>query len=416
MHSYFRFLSGYVRIRIQGYGATRFVNICSKRGIAIWDLERSDEEFLLNISIRGFRHIPEIVRKTKVKAVIVEKHGLPFFFAKMSYRKCFFIGACLCFFWLLYMKNFVWAIEINGNVGITDDRILDFLVENQIEIGSKISDLNEVELERLFREKFPDITWITIGQNGTVLTIDLREREIPLYEEEPLSASSLYAPCGGEIVSMVVRRGNPAVKINDVVEQGELLVDGILPVVKTDGTILGYNLVNADADIALRYTNPYYDEISFYSQEKVYTEESYKEYYLTLGKKTFAFHFFPKEYENTETTQNFIQLKLWENFYLPVWFGIGEHKEYHFMRVKAEQKDLEAILYERLDLFLESLEEKGVQNIQKDVKISIGGSVLILSGELTITDSAMQREEISAPLGTELENDQYNSVVNGNEH
>ena len=415
MNTYFRMLRGFLRIQVKGYGATRFINICSKRNMKLWDIEKSDDGYFLNLYISDFRTIPEIVRKTRVKVVIVEKHGLPFLFAKISYRKFFVIGALFCFGWLVFMSRYVWAIEMEGNISITDEMILDYLSENNIAMGTKLSDIDTEGLEKLFRTEFKDITWISIGQIGTTLTINIKERDVTEYEEENDIAGSLYAPCDGVITSVMVRNGIAMVKPGDEVLAGELLVDGVLPITHTDGNISAYHLVCADADITLQYTESYYDEISFYGDEKVYTGESYKEYYLCIGDTAMHFHWFKPTYENQEISKSFYQLELWEYFYLPVWFGVTEHKEYILNRVKLDKKELEDTLYENLTIFLESLEEKGVQNIQKDVKISTSGSMLILSGELIFTTPNMLREEINTSIGTELDNGQYNSVIDGNE-
>lgn len=415
MNSYFRAICGYVCVQVKGYGATRFINICAKRGIKLWNVEKNEEGYRVNISVSDFRKIRNIVRKTKVKVVIVSKHGLPFFFAKVKYHKFFAIGALVCFFWLFIMSNYVWAIEIEGNISITDNMILDYLAENNIEIGIKRNNIDAESLEKMFRRDFEDITWISIGQDGTTLTIDIKERDVNVYEEDKYVASSLYAPHDGIVTSIIVRSGSACVKKGDIVSEGQLLVDGILPIVKTDGTVLGYNLVNADADIVIVYPEVYTDKISIYADEKTYTGEETKELYLCLGPKTLCFHFFMPKYENTELIQSFYQLKLWEHFYLPIWFGTGIKKEYVLERVKREETELKDQLYENLELFLESLEEKGVQNIQKDVKISISGSMLILSGEIHFADTNLLRKEITASMGTELENGQYNTVINGNE-
>ncbi len=415
MNSYLHMLQGYVRIRIKGYGTTRFINICNKRGLHIRNMEQIGEEFELDISVRDFKRIQEFVRKTNVKVAIVSKHGLPFLFWRLSYRKCFIIGAFLCFFWLYYMSNFIWAIKIEGNISITDNMILDYLEEQGIQMGTKLKTVNTESLEKSFRRDFSDITWVSIGQEGTALTIDIKERDVAVYEEETYLASNLYAAHDGVVMSMVVRSGLAQVKIGDEVTQGQLLVDGVLPVTKTDGTIADYNLVNADADVVICYAESYYDEISFYENEKSYTGELFKEYSMRLGNKIYDFHWFYPEYEKAEITESFYQMQLWEYFYLPVWFEVKEHREYEIQRVKKDKTLQEAQLYENLDLFLQTLEEKGVQNIQKDVKISTSGSLLILSGELIFTDSNMLREEINSSIGTELENGQYNSVVDGNE-
>ena len=415
MHSFLFFLQGYVRICVQGFGVTRFVNICNKRGYRLWNLEQKEECYEFNILIRDFKKIREIVCKTKVKVVIVKKCGLPFYFVKMSCRKCFVCGAIFCFVGLVYLGQFIWAIEIEGNVSITDEVILDYLKTKEISMGCKLKDIDADSLEKSFRKDFDEITWISIGREGTSLTIDIKERDVTVYEISDESPAGLYAPCSGIVSSVVVRSGIAQIKTGDAVTEGQLLVDGIIPVVKSDGTILDYTLVNADADIQISYIDNYQDSISFYQDEKRYTDNHFKEYHFRLGNKLYQMHWFYPEYEKEDISESFYQLKLWEHFYLPIWFGVKEHKEYEIVRVKKQQKDLETQLYENLDLFLESLEEKGVQNIKKDVKISTSGSMLILSGELNLVETVMLEKEINPSIRMELINGQYDSVVNGDE-
>ncbi|MBQ7765733.1 MAG: sporulation protein YqfD [Lachnospiraceae bacterium] len=415
MHSFLFYIQGYVRISVQGFGATRFINICNKRGFRLRDLEQKEDEYELNILIWDYKKIQDIVRKTKVKVVIVKKCGLPFFFVKMSCQKFFVLGAILCFAGLLYMSRFIWAIKIDGNVSLTDEVILDYLETKEISMGSKLNDVDAESLEKSFRKDFDGITWISIGQEGTTLTIDIKERDVRVYEIADDSATSLYAPCDGVITSIVVRSGLAKVKTGDVVTKGQLIVDGVLPVAKTDGTILDYNLVHSDADVLVCYSETYEDSVSFYQDKKTYTQDSFTEYSFRLGNKIYQMYWFYPEFEMEEVSESFYQLQLWEHFYLPVWFGNKEHKEYEISKVKKEQKELEGQLYENLDLFLKSLEEKGVQNIQKDVKISTSGSMLILSGELMFTNSRMLEEEIDPSIRMEFINGQHDSVDNGDE-
>lgn len=415
MNLYLRFLRGYVRIRVSGYGINRFVNICSKRGIILWEMEKQENNIYLNMCVSDFRKIRDVVKKTNVKVVIMSKHGLPFFFAKLSYRKCFVIGAFLCVAWLIYISDFLWAIEIEGNQSLTDEMILDYLEENNIKIGVKLKTIDVDSLEKSFRKDFDNITWVSVGMQGTGLSIDIKERDVKVYEENNDEISSLYSPYSGEVVSVVVRSGIAKVKAGDVVEKGQLLVDGVLPVTKTDGSITGYQFVRADADVIIRYTEEYYDEISCFYDEKIYTDETFREYYLRLGDKIYNFHFLTPKYDMAECSQSFYQVKLWEHFYLPVWFGTGEYKEYVLQRTKADKTMVNDQLYENLELFLENLEEKGVQNIQKDVKISTSGSMHILSGELIFTTSDMQRGELDTSIGMELIDGEYSTVINGNE-
>ncbi len=88
-----RYIKGYIRIRVIGYSAERFLNACSHKGIFLWGLKPVDGAYEMNITIKGFRQLKPIIRKTGTKVVIVRRFGLPFFLHKYRKRKLFFGGA-----------------------------------------------------------------------------------------------------------------------------------------------------------------------------------------------------------------------------------------------------------------------------------------------------------------------------------
>ena len=49
MNSFLFYIKGYLRVRVSGYGATRFINICNKRGFCLREVEQGDGEYVLNI-------------------------------------------------------------------------------------------------------------------------------------------------------------------------------------------------------------------------------------------------------------------------------------------------------------------------------------------------------------------------------
>ena len=65
----FRYLKGYVRIRIRGYSPERFLNLCKARGIVLWDLQNMENEYEMNLSIRDFRKIRPLCRKARAHLV-----------------------------------------------------------------------------------------------------------------------------------------------------------------------------------------------------------------------------------------------------------------------------------------------------------------------------------------------------------
>ena len=79
-----RHVQGYVKIRIKGYSPERFLNLCRYHKIYIWGLTPCDNAYEMYVSLRGFRRLRPLVRKTHTKVVLVKRYGLPFFIYKRS--------------------------------------------------------------------------------------------------------------------------------------------------------------------------------------------------------------------------------------------------------------------------------------------------------------------------------------------
>ncbi len=74
-----RFLLGYVVLKIRGPKLERFLNRAAKEGIAIWDAERLGQTMLVvRVSLAGFRRARRLCRAQGWRVSIAEKVGLPF--------------------------------------------------------------------------------------------------------------------------------------------------------------------------------------------------------------------------------------------------------------------------------------------------------------------------------------------------
>ena len=78
---FLQYAKGHVRIRVTGSSYERFLNICAKHQIFLWDLQSVDNAYEMNLSIRDFRMLRPLARKSSTKVRIIERYGLPFFFA-----------------------------------------------------------------------------------------------------------------------------------------------------------------------------------------------------------------------------------------------------------------------------------------------------------------------------------------------
>ena len=387
-----KYLKGYVCIRVTGFSPERFMNLCSMREILLWNIRREEDAYYMCLSIAGFFKLRPIVKKTGTRVVIVKKSGLPFFVPKMLKRKVFLMGFLLAAFFWIWTTRYIWAIEIQGNFMITEDILMDFLKNEQVYTGMKKSGLNIEALEKEIRKEFYQVTWTSVKLTGTKLTVQVKENELlPTPEEQNTQerediASDLVADQDGKIISMIVREGVPQVTIGQEVKKGDVLVSGSVPVFQEDGTVRKYRYCRADADIILEHGLTMKQSLSSNYERKKYTGREKKQYYLTVLGKNFRFGSKKNPFLSYDSVTDEAQLQLLQDFYLPVLYGKYTYREYYVEEQKYTKAEAKEILIERYQKFMQTLTEKGVQIIGKNVKIETTDSGWVLSGVFQVQE------------------------------
>ena len=371
-----QYLKGYVCIRVWGYSPERFMNLCSNHDIFLWDIRNHGDYYTMCITVDGFRRIKSIVRKTGTKVAIQKRCGLPFFVPRLRRRKIFLLGLAGSLIFWIWMSTFIWAVDLNGNYTISNDIFMDFLEENGVGAGMKRSALDIEALEARIRQDFDIVTWTSARIDGTRLIIQIRENEVDgsTKEEEKKIlneyGSDLVADHDGIIVSMVTRKGVPQTTVQAEVKKGDILVSGRVPVYNEDATVKKYQYYDADADIFLSRSLHKKEELPLVYEEKVYTGENKKEYFAELFDKEFVFRLGKIKYEDFDKVTDKKQVRLLDNFYLPVFYGSSDNREYVVQKNTYTEKEVKDLFSEKLSKFVASLEEKGVQIIRKNVTIN----------------------------------------------
>ena len=388
MKHVFRYLQGYLKIRVWGYSPERFMNLCSSRGILLWDIKRQEDGYEMYILLSGFFQLRPIVRKTGTRAAVLERYGFPFFIRTVRKRKVFALGLPACLAFLIAMSQFVWAIDFEGNHSLTDDMLLDFLAQNGVDYGTPKNGINIEELEAGLRERFDVITWASARLEGTKFVVKLKENDLAVPETEgerdAWPGSDLVATRDGVVVSILTRQGVPQVTAGSEVHAGDELVSGAVPVTADDGTVREYQLCHADADVELFYGTQVKEELPLCYEYKNYTGRRKRAPFLAVGHKKWVFRLGERPYLKYDTVLDVSQLKLLDGIYLPLYYGFQVYREYLPVEAVYTRGQAEAILQERFRENIAALEEKGVQIIQKDVTINTVGNTLVLEGRLQV--------------------------------
>lgn len=395
-----KYLQGYVRVRLSGYAPERFLNLCSNHNILIWNLEYHEEQYEFCISLRGFRQLKPMLRKTRTKLIIIERTGLPFVMRRYRKRKLFFAGVMLCCTLLYVMSLFVWKIEVNGNLHETDNGIIKFLEEKQVYHGLLKSKIDCEKIEEDLRAGYDDIIWASAKLKGTMLIIDIQEnlatnQQAQEKQSKSGEPSDLIADKEAEIYSILTRAGTPQVVKGMQVKPGDLLVEGKNSVLNDAGEIASYQYCVSDADILGITSYSYHDSFPMKYEDKVFTERKSSAYGLQMMQMQICLPHVLHNFKKYDTITDEYDLKIGETFYLPLTFLKETRREYQTEPKQYTKQEAENLANKNLEEFCKELSEKGVQIIENNVMIVTDGKNCTASGDIKVIEPIGVRKATS---------------------
>jgi len=219
------YILGYVKIRVESVYIERFINICISKRILLWNTRREKSTILhANIGIREYKKLREVSRKTKSRVSLQAKRGIPFLLHRYRKRRMFFCFLLLILVLLWISSNFIWNVEVVGNVNISEEELIAALEEEGLGIGIRQSNLDKTQIINNIRLNMDDIAWIGINVRGTNAIVQIRET-IPapeiVREDE---YTDIVSDREGIITRINVRNGTANIEIGDIVREGDVLV------------------------------------------------------------------------------------------------------------------------------------------------------------------------------------------------
>lgn len=393
--SMLKYLCGYVTVKISGINKERFINLCHNRNINIWGVKYEEDCFIYNIGIKDFKSIKSPYKKAHVDLKIIERHGLPFFLHKKRKHKVFIAGIVLFALILYVMSCFIWDISLDGGYTYTEEEIVGFLNSNNIFHGMKKKDVKCDDIEKLIRNEYFDITWVSAQLDGTRLIIHIKENFDDLNEEmKENSVCDLVSSKDAVITSIITREGTPLVHVGDEVKSGDILVSGLVEVLDDNKEVKNVNEVSADADVFGKVVYNYNKSFNLKYNNKVYTGNEKNIYFFQIFRGRIS-TLNIKKYDTFDVVGDSSQLHIFENFYLPVYWGKEKQKEYIFEEMEYTENEAKELAKRELENFFLKMQEKGIQIIANDVKIDVGNGVCITKGKITVIEPIAISSKIS---------------------
>lgn len=370
MKAFFRYLCGYLRIEISGYSPERFLNLCRNKQIAIWNLIPASHCYRLCISVKGFKSIKPIVRKTGTKISVLQKVGFPFLLNKYKHRSAFFIGFILCLCMIYTLSFFVWGIHIEGNQKNTDETILDFLTEKHVKIGMTKGKVNCERIVKDIRKEFDDIVWVSVWEKGSVIQVQIKESISSLKStKDEIVPSDLFAQKNGKIIEIITRNGVPMVKAGEAVRKGQLLVSGQVEILNDAGEIVDIQYQHSDADIIAETIYEYYEELPFRYAKKMYTGKKRRVLGFRSKRSDFSIGFISNKFSQKDVFVSTKQCSLGKKLQLPIDRYSILMCEFKYKSDFYRKNEARDILSAKFEQYIKQMEEQEKILQDYDVKI-----------------------------------------------
>lgn len=400
-----KYVQGYVYVQLTGYAPERFLNLCGNRDILIWNLKPCEDGYRFCISVRGFKSLKPILKKTKTHIRILKKTGMPFSAYRYRKRKVYAAGIFLFGALLYYLSGFVWNIEVNGNSYLSEEVVLDFLKEEESAFGTRIKDISCPRLEEELRSRYSEVIWTSIKIYGTKMTVDIQENLLPeeTYSQTDDTVNDIVAAKDGIITEIITRSGTPCVTAGTEVKKGDVLVSGRLEIPNDDGEVGQYLYHSADADITAKVTYRYQDIIDAEYTKQAETGNVKTDYQLGFMEKKIKNPFFRLDYENFNSVSETRQLHFTDNFYLPVYLTAVTYTEYKNVKKTYTEDEIRHIATKNFQKYLSDLEEKGIQIIGNNVMIEKKKQKYVAAGTVEAYESIVsyQPTEVYGITGEE---------------
>ena len=355
---FFSYILGYLRISIEGYYIERFINICKKRNITIWNLKRNKNTMLFfNVRIKEFKEVCKIVKQLNCKLKIRSKKGLPFLMYKYKKRKTFAILLIIVVFIIGLSSMYVWNVDIIEENNQELPNIRQDIEEAGIKLGTLKSKINSKEIINKIRLKRNDVAWMGIEKKGTNIIVKLVKADQKPEIVDTNEYCNIVSDKTGVITKINAQNGTANVKVGDTINKGDILINGWM-----EGKYTGIRYVHAKGEIEAKVWYTKNKKIPYILTQTRETGNQENKYSLKIN--NFEINFLKKysKFEIYDTIETDSKFRIFSDFYLPISVVKTTFKE-------KENYTQKYTLEEAKTLGIEELQEELKKEIKDEKKI-----------------------------------------------
>lgn len=225
-----RMLKGYVTFKAQGGFSERFINLCAKSHVAIFDVKYIDSYIKAKISAKQFKKLRTIAKKTGVKITVISKDGAVFIIRRNKHRVALMLGACFFILFVATMNRFLWCIDASGSEKFSAEQIIEAAQLAGVKQGTFLPIFDEKKAAREIYKAFNgELSWVTVNIKGSRASISVRDTQKTQGEDiDDKTPCNIIADFDGVILSDETLSGVKNINKGNAVKKGDLLISGVI--------------------------------------------------------------------------------------------------------------------------------------------------------------------------------------------
>lgn len=377
-------IHSYILVKISGWERERFINLCCKKGITLWNCQSDEESVTVRMTRKDFFKTRQIRRKKCHATVkIIKKRDVKYFLTRYRRNYSILTGFIIAFTLMFVQSRFVWDIEIDGNNVNTDSTVYKFLNEIGVEVGDKTSDIDTEMIEKRIKNELFGVTWVNVRLEGNVLKISMDESKADIIDVDDNKGQSIISLYDGTVESIITRSGTPLVKAGDEVHTGDVLVENKVTVPDDYEENIQEFSVDAEADIYIRTILSYDEELEAGYEDKIYTGKTMTTYGFDVGKYEINIGFPRRIKEYTKTVVN-DNLRIGKKLSMPIDIRKTVLREYNTQECEYSRQEAEQYFVEKLGIFIKHLKENKVQINDYHVNIERSGDMYVFHADIEV--------------------------------
>ena len=390
----FYYLQGYLIVELQGESKERFINLCKNREIEIIHIFLINNHWYCRLKCKDYKQLRLFLKKTGCLVKIKEKKGFPFLVKQIRQRKGLLIGSFLFLLIITQCSSRIWSIGVSGGFCHTREQMLRVLEEELGVYGGVAgAQIDCFEIEKRLRLDYNEIGWISVEKRGCRLHVMLNESVMPELVDTLERPSHIVASQDGVVRKLEVLSGIPQVKTGDVVNKGDILISGVVPIVGDYDELIRNEPVAAQGTVYIESEFSYSSRLSMKFEQKNFMEERSGFEFFLFGRKIFSY--IPRY---SEGKYDIISIDVvpyaFEDYEAPLLF-----RKYRFMKYETEvvtmtEDDVKAKAKHDWERFLSDWEAQGVRIINANFSPVIQGNSCAVTGEITACGNFISYQEI----------------------